>query len=369
MTRGPKSSELASEVANFFKSKDAPYLVEWFENGFRAIATGDVATEPFGFIRFEYPNAESISEILANAYFEFRSQVSDVGDRNSFTLGLAGAFKRLSVRSEIDRRAVIEVLRLFAKIGYSDALGIIVTRVFPGIDDAEGSIERLRSVALDVAIELSSRHPDPIPCLQGIVRSGLFRREASRTIILALCGEAPYLLLDHLFLLERSLAQVYADTQPIDPDQLWVARCIFFYDLLKATSRNAVIGVIQFAIRNQQWPLSWLRDIPLETWRFDLLPDEISREFTELRSDLNVLKPIPYVGPRQILTQSNDPYPTTEKRLDTDVLLSKDATTGEEDEVLLGLIGYLSGNGNNAASADLSLSFLILKDSEFRDAA
>lgn len=367
MTLGPKAPE--SEVAQFFASNNASDLSEWFEIGFRAIASGDAASRPFGFIRFEYPNSESISEILAQSYYEFRSHEPNIGNKNQFTLGLFGAFKRLSVRSEIDRRAMIEVLRLFAKIGYSDALGVIVNRLFPEVDPQDESVERLRSVALDVAIELSSRHPEPIPCLQSIVRSGLFRKEASRTIFLALCAEAPYLLLDHLVLLQDSLDQVYSDTQTIEPEQVWKARCFFFYDLLKATSRNAAIGIIQFAIRNPQWSLSWLGDIPLETWRFDLLPEEISRELTELVSDIGILEPLLHGDQYAIRTETQSDYPTSERRFDTDLLLSEDATKDEEDEVLQGLIGHLSGNQEPSSATDPSMSLLILRDSEFRDAA
>jgi hypothetical protein len=370
------------DVMEFLASRDSQDLAEWMQEGFRYWAAHKLSDtlddNPFGLIRIAYPRAGSISDELATAYHDYRKACPETGAKNPFTLALVATFNSLSLHDETDRKALVEVVRLIAKTGYARALDSIVTRLFPG--DGDESVERLRSVALDVAIELSARAADPVPRLQGIVRSGVFRKSASRTILLALCAHDQLDLFNHLELLEDGLVQAYADRGPVEQELLWKGRSLLLYDMLKATSPNVVLGVIRFALEYPQWPLSWLADIVHQNQYFEALPEGISWDLLKLRDDIGRLVPIPAKPSAALLERLDYRYSIADRQSATYVLSSLDALVEEEFEVVFGLIRHLTGAGTdslatkNKMSGSLAEEHLLREDmflaeAELRDAA
>jgi hypothetical protein len=357
-------------VAEFLGTFSAEDFKEWFLRGFRAMAADDVEKKPFGIVRSAYPKAEDISDVLAEAYFDLQRARPIDESNDPFAMGLEAAFRSLSARNERDRRSLIDVLRLAAKISYTRLLPHIAAKLFPAGEQPSESEKKLRSVALDVAIEFSSQSPNAAASLQDIIQSNLFRPSAARTILLALCSAEPHDLLDHLFRLEAPLVGIFGDSTAAADGALWQRRAMLLADILRFSPPSVVFAVIEYCLRNRYWRLAWLGKVLLEPRRWDNLT---AADAERLRKQYNELPGRRVIGSPPVPGWVQSPSVSTptleENRRGTEILTDDDAEPKEEEEVRLSVIARLARGGTRPDDIDPLFRTQILNDSEFKDAA
>lgn len=368
-TKPPEEQPENPTVAQYLGAYSADDFKEWFLRGFRAMAAGDASKQPFGMVRFAYPHAEDISDVLAEAYFDLtRAQPAHDGDE-PFTLGLEAAFRSLSARNQHDQRSLIDILRLAAKIRFARLLPLIVKKLFRAGEQPEDSEKRLRSVALDVAIELSSQSPNAAASLQDIIQSNLFRPTAARTILLALCSARPQDLLHHLFRLEEALVGTFGESTTVADEALWKRRTNLLADILRFCPASIVLAVIQYCLQNTYWRLAWLADVLFDPRKFDQLPEAEAetlrtlyeglpgRQIEAVRLPIGV-KPITVCAPT-----------IHENRRNTDILTSDDVEPEQDEMVRLSVIARLARGEVRFGLIGPDLRTQMLYDSEFKGAA
>lgn len=361
-------ASLIVAATTFLESLSADDVQEWLTQGFRSIVRGAQTTQPFGIVRFAYPQAEDITDVLAAAYYDLKSAAS-LQDTNAFTRGLEAAFRGLSPHQSEDQRILIDLLRVATKINYSRLLPHIGPKLFRDSLENSDSAARLRSVALDAAIELSSQSPHAIASLHDVIASKLFRPSAARTMLLALCSAEPNNVIDHLCRLEKPLIAMFGDVWRSADEAMWRRRALLLADILRFTSTSVVLGLVEFCLQNRTWELAWLGEIFLDPDRFNHIPapdaERLIDSFESFPGHQVVQASLP--SWRKPMTQTAPSL--EENRRQTDILQSGDSTPDEEEEVSQSVIARLASSSAGGQYTDPLFRAFVMEEVQCGKAA
>ncbi len=365
----PNLQRGTGSVIQFLRSLSADDFRDWFLEGFRAFVANEAKSQPFNEVRSAYPEAEDISDALAFAYFDLRNFELRIGSQDPFTIGLEAAFRSLSAAYEEDRCILVHILRLAAKISFGRLLPHIVKMLFPRDEQPEKSLNKLRDVAVDAAVELSSRSPHATKSLGDIINSNLFRPSAVGKLLFALCDAEPNDLLAHLMRLEKPLVEVYGDVIGSGDYALWRKRSFLLADIARFSLQSEVFTVIDYCLCNRHWPLAWLGDVLLDPQRFENLPPPESERLINLREELRGYSRYSAHIPNGGKSLSIAVPTIRENRTNTDILLSDDAMKDDQENVRLSVVRRLSGRQSRQGLIPAKLQEQILNDSEAAEAA
>lgn len=326
------------DVIDRTAAMSADDMTDWLSKGFRALVANDRVARPFGDILVGFRSGEDITDDLAAIYYSLPSE-----PQSAFLKALDATFRQMNARRAGDQRALIFVLRLAAKIQNARLLPLLTKKLF--VEDAEPSDEerKLRSVALDVAVELSALSPHATENLQNIVDSSLFRSSAAATILLALCSASPDDLIDHLFRLEKQLIYVFGEAASPTEPAVQERRALLLADVADHTPDSIIGGVVEFALRNRNWPLAWLADVLLDEELLASLPDKESSKTLDLLEKLRTRRIRPMVEPDWV-RQLHPPTPNLgQRKEDFTTLTSDDSSPEAAEEVFHSMISRLVG--------------------------
>lgn len=354
MTSEPlRESERA--VVDRVAAMSADDIADWLSRGFRAMVADDRAARPFGEVLVGFERGEDVSDDLAAVYYSLPYDA-----QMDFVKGLDAAFRRMDVRKAHDQRALIFVLRLGAKIQNARLLPLLTKKLFAEGDEATPEERKLRSVALDVAVELSATSSNATRNLQDIVHSNLFRSSAAATVLLALCSASPDDLMDHLFRLERQLVHVFGEAAAPAEDALRDRRALLLADLTDHAPDSVIGGVVEFALRNRTWRLAWLADVLLEAERLESLPEDEAGKNRELLRRLRTRRIQPMEEPDWV-GQLRSPSPDIGQRKEDIATLEDDNPEGAE-EIFQSMVGRLLRDDRSLAHLDADDRELLLAD-------
>ena len=328
-------TETQREVVARVAAMSADDVAEWLSKDFRAMVANDRAARPFGDIRVVF-SGEDITDDLATIYHSLSADA-----QSTFVKGLDAAFRQMNVRKADDQRALIFVLRLAAKIQNARLLPLLTKKLFAEGAETTDQERKLRSVALDVAVELSASSPHATENLQNIVNSNLFRSSAAATILLALCSASPDELIDHLFRLENQLVQVYDEAAAPADAATQQRRALLLADLASHATVSMIGGVVEFALRNRSWSLSWLADVLLDETLLGSLPEDEAVRALDLRQKLRTRQIRPIEEPDWV-KQLRAPVPNIgQRKEDIEILTSEDAEPEAKDEIFRSMVDRL----------------------------
>jgi hypothetical protein len=300
-------SEAEREVIARVAALSADDLAEWLLRGFRALVAGDRGARPFGEILLGFRGGEDITDA--------------------------------------------------AKIQNARLLPLLTKKLFHEGAEPSSEERKLRSVALDVAVELSALSPHATESLQNIVHSSLFRSSAAATILLALCSDSPDELLDHLFRLEKQLVEVLGEAAAPAGQEVQQRRAILLSDLADFVTDSVIGGVVEFALRNRHWRLSWLADVLLDEELLESLPETEAEKALELRHRLRMRRVRPIEEPEWVKQLAPPAQRIGQRKEDTTILTSEESDPDAEEEIFRSMIERL-------VREDHSLLRLNLEDRE-----
>lgn len=333
MSQQPLTEDQRKVVAQV-ADMSADDVAEWLSKGFRALAENDQAKRPFGGVRDVFWG-DDITDDLATIYHSLHEAQS------AFVKGLDAVFRQMNARKADDQRALIFILRLAAKIQNGRLLPLLTKKLFAEGAQTTDQERKLRSVALDVAVELSARSPHAAENLQNIVNSNLFRSSAAATILLALCSASPDELIDHLFRLENQLAQVYDNAAAAVDLATKRRRALLLADLTDHATVSVIGSVVEFALRNRAWSLSWLADVLLDETLLESLPEDDAFKTLDLRQKLQT-RQIRLIDEPDWVKQLQAPAADIgQRKEDFETLTSEDADPQEKERIFQSMVDRL----------------------------
>lgn len=329
---------------------DSYGISELLTEGFRNLVSEDDAGEPFGDLYAYLFIGDDITEALAGVFHSLPGPA-----QVNFRAGLVSAFKRMNPAQADDQRAMKLVLRLGSKIGAFALLPHLTLSLFAERLDASADLRSLRSLAFDVAIELSGGASD-IEALRRIALSSLDRPSAAGTLLLAMCAADPDGLPSHLSLLEERLVALYgAGAQASEITRY--NRAILLTDLQQVVQADTLARVVAYSGRNSHWSLSWISDILFEAPFLRSLGPSAARKAADLLEDVIRASKTPLVPLEGLAGEATRPASLIEHREQIQVLVSPDfdkaGTEEVKEEILVWLLSGVQRTDAAARTFDL----------------
>lgn len=335
MTKPPRDDVPSTYGARFEKFSADDFL-DWFRLQFNNLVGRDRTGMPFSEIPLILRTGDDLTDDLSSLYYSLTEK-----SQLLFGNALKVLFETLDIRRESDCRILDFIVRIFPKIEYYKILPALSKKFFaetPGetfgaSEEMLGPVtEKLRSRALDVAIELSAFSPNSAECLRDIASSDRFRVTAAPTLLLGLCHAEPYELLDHLYRLEPQLVELY-NRSKLKSEDVNVKRCRLLSDICDEVSATTLGRVIEFALQKRNWRLAWIGEIFFDSASVEkLLPLE-SKKILDLLDDLRTRNLSPAAIPRWASLSEGRQQNANFRRHAVEVLSSEEIDTVAEDEV------------------------------------